>query len=205
MKNTPPLFKDGLVVNDLQRIKHIKALGSFHIVQNARINKMPPLLKLTRREDGKVELTQLKATKSVQVCVEFNGRLSEAAYFEDKDTQQRFNVLSVDDVVSVNIGLFNGEGWYRWVWIWESTQEADEAWNRAPADIEKVIEELTQKINNFIVDAARIPKPDKSRVVLDITPELMNIGWEMTILDYTADEVEKEYRLSKKVHEKKKE
>jgi hypothetical protein len=166
---------------------------------------MSPLSKLSKREDGKIELAQLTATESVQVCVEFDEHSLADAYFENRNTQQRFNVLSLDDVVSVNIGLFNGEGWYRWVWMWESAQEADEAWSKAPADIEKIIEELVQKINNFIGDATRNTETDKSRVILDITPELMNLGWQMTILDYTTDQVAQEYRLSKKVQSKKKE
>ena len=145
-----------------------------------------------------------KATESVQVCVEFNGLSLADAYFEDMKTQERFNVLSIDDVVSVNIGLYNGEGWYRWVWIWESTQEADEAWSKAPANIDETIEELVQRINNFIGNATRNVKSEKSRAVLDMTPELRNIGWEITILDYTPDQVIQEYRLSKKVQSKRK-
>ena len=146
-----------------------------------------------------------KATESVQVCVEFNGRSRADAYFEDMKTQERFNVLSIDDVVSVNIGLYNGEGWYRWVWIWESTQEADEAWSKVPSNIEETIEELVQRINNFIGNATRNVKSEKSRAVLDMTPELRNIAWEITILDYTPDQVIQEYRLSKKVQSKRKE
>ena len=146
-----------------------------------------------------------KATESVQVCVEFNRRSRADTYFEDMKTQERFNVLSINDVVSVNIGLYNGEGWYRWVWIWESTQEADEAWSKAPANIDETIEELVQRINNFIGNATRNVKSEKSRVVLDMTPELRNIGWEINILDYTPDQVIQEYRLSKKVQSKRKE
>jgi hypothetical protein len=146
-----------------------------------------------------------KATESVQVCVESNGRSLVNAYFEDMKTQERFNMLSIDDVVSVNIGLYNGEAWHRWVWMWESTQEADNAWSKAPTDIDKAIEQLVQGINNFIGDARRNVKTDKSKVVLDITSELMNIGWEMTILDYTTDQVAQEYRLSKRVQDKRKE
>jgi hypothetical protein len=145
-----------------------------------------------------------KATESVQVCVEFNGLSLADVYFEDMKTQERFNVISIDDVVSVNIGLYNGEGWYRWVWIWESTQEADEAWSKAPANIEETIEELVQRINNFIGNATRNVKSGKSRAVLDMTPELRNIGWEITLLDYTPDQVIQEYRLRKKVQGKRK-
>lgn len=165
---------------------------------------MSPTSKLSKGQGGKMELTQLPATESVQVCVEFNGLALADAYFEDRKTHQRFNVLSLDDVVSVNIGLHNGEGWYRWVWMWENTQEADEAWSKAPADIGEVIEHLVQRISNFIGDATRNVNSERSRVVLDITPELMNIGWEMTILDYTTDQVAQEYRLSKKAQSKRK-
>ena len=146
-----------------------------------------------------------KATKSVQVCVEFNGHSQANTYFEDIKTQERFNMLSIDDVVSVNIGLYNGKGWYRWVWIWESIQEADAAWSKAPSNIEETIEELVQRINNFVGNAMRNVKSEKSRVVLDMTPELMNIGWEITILNYTPDQVIQEYTLSKKVQRKSKE
>jgi len=163
---------------------------------------MSPVSRLRTGKNGKLELTQLPATESVQVCVEFNGRSLADAYFEDTKTQQRFNVLSIDDVVSVNIGLYNGEGWYRWVWMWESTQEADKAWSKAPPNIAETIEQLVHRINNFIGDATRNVKSEKSRVVLDITPELMKIGWEMTILDYTPDQVAQEYRLSKKAQSK---
>jgi hypothetical protein len=163
---------------------------------------MSPLSKLSKGQDGKIELTQLQATESVQVCVEFDRRSLVDTYFEDRKTQQRFNMLSIDDVISVNIGLYNGEGWYRWVWMWESTQEADEAWSKAPADIDKTIERLVQRINNFIRDATRNAKSKKSKAILDITPELMKIGWEITILDRTKDEVAQEYKLSKKAQRK---
>ena len=166
---------------------------------------MSPLSRISKRKNGQIESRQLKATESLQVCVEFNGRSLADAYFEDIKTQERFNLLSIDDVVPVNIGLYNGEGWYRWVWIWESTQEADEAWSKAPANIEETVEQLVQRINNFIADAVRKTRSDTSRVILDLTPELMNIGREMTILDYTTDQVAQEYRLSKKVQSKRKE
>ena len=172
------------------------------ITKQAKANKMSPLSKLSKGPDGKFELTQLQATESVQVCVEFDGHSLADAYFEDRKTQQRFNVLSIDGVVSVNIGIYNGEGWYRWVWIWESTQEADEAWSQAPADIDKTIARLVQKINDYIGNVTRNAKPAKSKVLLDITPDLMSIGWEMTILDYTTDEVAKQYRLSKRMQKK---
>jgi hypothetical protein len=164
---------------------------------------MSQLSKLSKGKDGKFEMTQLQATESVQVCVEFDGRSLADTYFEDRKTLQRFNVLSLDDVVSVHIGLYNGEGWYRWVWMWESTQEADEAWSKAPADIDKPIVRIVQSINDFIGDATRNANSEKSKVLLDITPELRNIGWGMTILDHTTDEVAQEYRLRMKAQGKK--
>jgi hypothetical protein len=177
-------------------------LGGFSIIPNAGVFNMSPLSKISKGQDGKFAVTQLRSTESVQVCIEFDERSLADAYFEDRKTQQRFSVLSIDNVVSVHIGLYNGEGWYRWVWMWESTQEADEAWSKAPADLEKNIEQVVQGINDFIEEATRNAKSEKSKAILDITPELMKIGWEITILDHTTDEVAQEYKLSKKAQGK---
>ena len=163
---------------------------------------MSPLTKISKGQDGKFAVTQLQSTESVQLCIEFDGRLLADAYFEDRKTQQRFSALSIDNVVSVHIGLYNGEGWYRWVWMWESTQECDEACSKVPADLEKNLVQVVQGINDFIEEASRNAKSEKSKAILDITPVLMKIGWEMTILDHTTDEVAQEYKLSKKVQGK---
>ena len=157
---------------------------------------MSPLSKVSKGQDGKFTVTQLQSTESVQVCIEFDGDSLADTYFEDRKTQQRFSVLSIDNVVSVHIGLYNGEGWYRWIWMWESRQECDEAWSKTPADLEKNIEQVVQGINNFIEEASRNARSKKSKTILDITPELMEIGWEITILDHTPDEVAQEYKLS---------
>ncbi len=157
---------------------------------------------LSNEQNVKFKIKQLQLTESVQVCVEFNARAFVDACFVDIKTQRRFYVLSLDNVVSVNVGLYNGEAWYRWAWIWESTKEADEAWSKAPADIEQRIEQLVQKIDGFIRDMKRNAEPIESKIILDITPELERIGWEMTILEYTPTEVAREYELSKKVREK---
>jgi hypothetical protein len=159
---------------------------------------MSPLSKMSKGQDGKIEVTQFPTIESVQVCVEFVNFSLVKAYFEDKKTQQRFNVLALDDVVAVNIGLYNGVAWRRWVWMWESTQEADEAWSKAPADIDKILEGLVQKINDFIGEMTKNVNPENLKGVLDITPELVNIGWEMTMLERTIDDVAQEYRLSQK-------
>jgi hypothetical protein len=164
---------------------------------------MSPLSKLGRGPAGKFEITELQATDSVEVCVEFKGRSLADLYFRDRKTQQQFQVLSLDGIISVNIGLSNGEGWYRWVWMWESTEEADEAWSKAPPDVEQTIESLAQRINDFIKDTHRKAKSRRSMVALDITPQLKSTGLEMTILDYTPDEVARQYRLSKRTPEKK--
>lgn len=166
---------------------------------------MPPLLKMGKGQAGKFEITQLETTDSVQVCVEFEGRSSSGAYFKDRKTQQRFYVLGLDGIISVNIGLYKGEGFYRWIWVWDSTEEADMAWSKAPADIETTFDRLVKRINDLIKDAKRNVKSGKSLVVLDITPELKSIGWPMTILGNTPDEAAREYELSRRVREKKKE
>ena len=163
---------------------------------------MAPLFELSNWQNGKFELKQRQVTKSAQVCAEFDAHALLDAYFLDAETRRRFYVLSLDDVVSVNVGLYNGEAWYRWVWMWESTKEADEAWSRAPADLEQNIEQLVQKIDGFIRAVKRNAKPE-SKSVLDITPELEHIGWEMTILEYTPAQVAGEYELSRRVREKK--
>jgi hypothetical protein len=166
---------------------------------------MSPLSKMVRGQAGKLEITQLQATDSVQVCVEFEGRSISDAYFIDGKTRQRFYVLSLDGILSANIGLYKGEGWYRWVWMWESKDEADKAWSKSPSDIEETLDRLAQRINDFIKGANRNAKSTKSLVVLDITPELKSIGWPMTILGNTTDEAAREYKLSKRTREKKKE
>jgi hypothetical protein len=155
---------------------------------------MSPLTQLSKGQDGKLEITQLQTTESVQVCVEFNRRSLTNTYFEDGKTQQRFYVLNLGDAVSVNINLYNGAAWLTWVWIWEDQVEAEEAWSKVPAGLTETIEQLTQRINDFIRDARRTGKSGKSKVVHDITPELKSIGWEMTLLDYTIDEVARSYQ-----------
>ena len=68
---------------------------------------MSPLRRLGIGQDGNPEMTTLQTTESVQVCVELDTRSLLDVYFEDRTTQQRFYVLSLDDVVSANIGLYN--------------------------------------------------------------------------------------------------
>jgi hypothetical protein len=108
-------------------------LGGFAIAQKGKTNRMSPVSKISKGTDGKIEIRQLQATEMVRVCVEFDGRSFADAYFEDIQTQQRFRVLALDNVVAVDIGLYNSECWFRWVWMWESMEEADEAWSKAPA------------------------------------------------------------------------
>jgi hypothetical protein len=181
-------------------------LGGFATVLKVKASEMSPLRRLGIGPDGKPEITTLQTTESVQVCVELDTCSLLDAYFEDGTNQQRFYVLSLDDVVSANIGLYNGEAWHIWVWMWEDEQEAEEAWSKVPATLEpgKLLEQLTQKIDGFIRDAKGSTKSKESKLILDITSDLSRLGWEMTILDYTKDEVARAYGLSKKAQEQRK-
>ncbi len=53
-------------------------------------------------------------------------------FLEDPTTGLSFNAVSLDGVVSIHLGVLNGEPWYRWIWMWESTQEADLAHSKLP-------------------------------------------------------------------------
>jgi hypothetical protein len=68
--------------------------------------------------------------------------------------------------------------------MWETKQEADEAMKQVPDDLDLKLEQLVQKIDDFLSRARETNiQGGLSQVRLDITPDLKSIGWEITLLD----------------------
>jgi len=164
---------------------------------------MSPLTKIIRTPDGKFETVSFQASESVFVCVEFDPHSIADAYFEDGQTHRRAYAINLDGAASVQIGLNTEQAWYRWVWMWETKQEADEAMKQVPDDLDLKLEQLVQKIDDFLSRARETNiQGGLSQVRLDITPDLKSIGWEITLLDYTKEQAARTYSISMKAIKK---
>ncbi len=135
--------------------------------------------------------------ESIQVCAEFHSGSLVDVYFENRDTQTRGYELDLTHEVAYDIGLYGGAVWYRAVWIWESTQECDEAFRQEPEDIDERIAYLAHRIADFIADETEGAHVEigKSKASLDITPDLAHLGfgWHSRITIPTKDEAARAY------------
>jgi hypothetical protein len=115
-----------------------------------------PVLCLSRSNDGKIE-----------------------AHFEDAALPSEFYVLLLEGPAPIQVGVHDGEPWYRWAWMWESTREADLALEKVPTDVESRLESAVASMREFV--ARCIAGPDDRHVTakLDIAPLLGPIGWPM--------------------------
>jgi hypothetical protein len=164
---------------------------------------MSPLTKITKTPDGKFETISFQASESVFVCVGLDPHSIVDAYFEDGQTRRRAYALGLDEAASVQIALNTEQAWHRWVWMWETKQEANEALKHVPDDLGLKLEQLVQKIDDFLSRARETNiQGGPSQVRLDITPDLKSIGWQITLLDHTREEAAGTYSTSMKAIKK---
>ncbi len=161
---------------------------------------MSPSAIVRKTQNGGIEIIPLKAAQSVAICVKFNGLLFEDAYFEDRQSQQEFYVVGFEGIAPVNFGLYNGEAWYRWIWCWESTTEADQALKQIPDGIDNILEQLVLKVNDFIREAREEnARTGNTIFVLDVTKDMKSIGWELTILPFSKQNTATDYEIYKRL------
>ena len=137
-------------------------------------------------------MAYLTRVHSVSLHALYQGSNISDTYLEDEASGLRFYVLSLDGVVSIHLGVYNGEPWYRWVWMWESTQEADFALNHLPPGFDEALEAVISSIQHFLHDNHASDNHDTRLCTFDLTPHLVGLGLEIAAIDLSKEQAAQE-------------
>lgn len=112
--------------------------------------------------------------------------------FKAGDSGLSFNLLILNGIVSIHLGIHNGEPWHRWIWMWESTQEADLALAQLNPGFEEDLEAVLSAIRQFVRGLPASEPDSKPPDTLDLTPHLDRLGLEMFAWEISQDESARE-------------
>ena len=132
-------------------------------------------------------MTYLTEVRSVLLNVRYQGSQILDTYLEDPTSGLRFYALDLNGVVSIHLGVHNGEPWYRWIWMWESTQEADAAHSKLPPGFDEALDAVLDSIRSFL-HSNQVADSSKTRLcTFDLTPCLASLGLDMAAVKETAN------------------
>ncbi len=114
-------------------------------------------------------------------------------YLEDPASGLKFQAVSLDGVVSIHLGVFEGEPWYRWIWMWESTQEADLAHMKLPPDFDDSLNAVVASIQSFLHANQIADGPDDRLCKFDLTPHIAGLGLKLSAVEMSKEEVAREF------------
>jgi hypothetical protein len=137
-------------------------------------------------------MAYLTRIRSVFLLAEIRGSRITDTHLEDPASGLEFDVLGLDGAVSIHLGVHLGEPWYRWIWMWESSQEADLAHSQLPPGFDESLEGVITSIRTFLQSSLNTDSDDARIVSLDLTPQLIRLGLEMAAIDMTKDQVMQE-------------
>ncbi len=137
-------------------------------------------------------MAYLTKVYSVSLCAQYQGSQIVDTYLEDPASSLRFHAISLDGDVSIHLGVLDGEPWYRWVWMWESTQEADSALAKLPPDFDDALEAVIDSIRNFLRANQTADDLDTRLCKFELTPHLANLGLELAAVELSKEEAARE-------------
>jgi len=145
---------------------------------------MSPVVRISKKGNGKFEETVLKSAKTVEVCIEINKGAVGDLYFRDGGNCPRFYALGLECPAPIDVGFYHGAAWYLWKWAWENEQEAEAAFKDVPENTDALLRELLTKINGLIADArAKSGSVQDGYYAHDLTGDFKKFGWELTIFE----------------------
>ena len=119
------------------------------------------------------------------LCLTYSGNCLIDSHIEEPAAANGFYVLELIGPVAVQFGVHEGEPWYRWVWMWESTREADLALAEVSPDVEHCLDTAVAAIREHVAKAdSASASPDRVER-LDIGALLAPIGWPMFATPHT--------------------
>ena len=138
-------------------------------------------------------MAYLSKISSVLLCAQYQGSQIVDSYLEDPVSSLRFHAVSLDGVVSIHLGVLDGEPWYRWIWMWETTQEADSALNKLPPGFDDALEAVVVSIRIFLHATRAADGPDMRLCKFDLTPHLASLGLELAAVEMSKEEAAREF------------
>jgi len=133
-------------------------------------------------------MAYLTEVRSVLLQARYRGSQILDTYLEDPVSGLRFYALSLDGVVSIHLGVHNGEPWYCWIWMWESTQEADAALNTLPPGFDEALQAVIESIRSFLRSSQVAGDHDTRLCTFDLTPQLASLGLDMAAVEMTQEQ-----------------
>jgi len=119
------------------------------------------------------------------LCLAYSGDRLVDSHMEDSATGAKFYILELSGPAPVQFGVHEGEPWFRWVWMWETTREADLALAKVPPEVESSLDSAVETIRQ-VVSMANPGQASPDRVErVSIGDLLTHIGWPMTGLPDT--------------------
>jgi hypothetical protein len=137
-------------------------------------------------------MAYLTEIRSVLLHARYQGSRILDIYLEDPGSGLRFYALSLNGVISVHLGVHNGEPWYCWIWMWESTQEADTALNQLPPGFDEALDTVTESIRSFLHDNQAAGDYSTRLCTFDLTPQLASLGLDMAAVEMTKEQAAQE-------------
>lgn len=130
--------------------------------------------------------------RSVLLYARYQGSQILDTYLEDPASGLRFYALSLDGIVSIHLGVHDGEPWYRWIWMWESTQEADAALDTLPPGFDEALDAVIESIRSFLHSHQAAGDQDTRLCTFDLTPQLTGLGLKMAAVEMTKEQAARE-------------
>lgn len=160
---------------------------------------MSPTINLNKTIEGKIEKTILKSTQSIILCLRLKGDIVDDLYFRGDNDGPKFYMLGLEGPAPIDFGLFQGNVWYRWVWVWEHKKEADEAFKHVPENTDELLKNLVTKINSLVISTKKaVAQKENSYYEYDLTEDFSRFGWKITIYE----EPEETWKTSFQIYER---
>jgi hypothetical protein len=133
-------------------------------------------------------MAYLTGVHSVLLHARYRGSQILDSYLEDPISGLRFYALNLNGIVSIHLGVCDGELWYRWIWMWESTQEADAALNKLPPGFDEAWDAVIDSIRSFLHNSQAAGDHNTRLCTFDLTPQLASLGLDMAAVEITKEQ-----------------